>query len=317
MKYVLLALVLTLPAQAAESTASAGSGTEVSVSPGSKGGLQKKFEESETITDAKLKADAGSLSRISLKASLAYYGPPVSDLGAKDQPNPDNVVTPTKTAIAGSLGSRFRFDPDTSIALGAGVKNQYPFRSEGTSFTMSNPYLSYDRSFRWLGAQFVASPGVTLVTEETYRNVGEVFGVNAKLNGVYNIGASGFAVGADTSANYYFFNRDYIAPNPAAKTKAARFGDGAVQRLALSIAPNLKYNFSKSLSAITSWGFTLYNPRAQQSVLELRSRLVNQRIGLGYAITRDIYLNPYLQFYPTQFSWSTVTANISTVFSVL
>ncbi len=321
MRYLLLSLsFLSAPAFAADSaaTAPAAGAIPAASSETSSAGVMglKKFEETSVITDAKLKADAGSLTVVSLKANLAYYGPPVADLEAKDQPNPDGVVSATKTAISGSLGARYRFSPTTSISSGAGVKNNYPFHN-GQKMTMSNPYLSYDTSFRLGGVQMVAAPGVTLVTEEAFTRVAETWGVNAKLNGVYNLGESGFAVGADTSLAHYFFSREYDPGKPAVGKKKAIPGDGAVQRIALSINPNVKYNLTPKLSAITSWGFSLYNPRAEESRSEFRSRTVNQRVGVGYAVTRDVYLSPYIQFYPTQFSWRTATANISTVFSVL
>ncbi len=314
----LSSLLATSTAVGADSTVSAPTAAVESSesSTSTSGGVLKKFEESSVITDAKLKADAGSLSRVSLKANLAYYGPPVDNFGNKDQPNPDGVVSATKTAVSGSLGARYRFDPVTTISMGAGVKNNYPFHT-GQKLTMSNPYASYDKSFRVAGVQMVASPGLTLVTEEAYRNVGERWGISNKFNAVYNLGMSGFAVGSDNTLAYYFFDRDYKQDIPATKTKKMVRGDGAVQRISLTIAPNLKYNLTSKLSAITSLGFTFFNPRSESNRLEYRSRLMNQRLGVGYAVTREIYLNPYVQFYPTQFSWNTATANISTVFSIL
>jgi hypothetical protein len=44
---------------------------------------------------------------------------------------------------------------------------------------------------------------------------------------------------------------------------------------------------------------------------------MNEQLGVGYAITKVIYVNPYFQFYPTQFTWNTTTVNLSTVFSLL
>ena len=70
----------------------------------------KKFQENEKITDAKLKADGGSLSKYSLSATLSYYGPTLGDFSAADQPNPDGNGGNYETSLGGSLGGRYRFD---------------------------------------------------------------------------------------------------------------------------------------------------------------------------------------------------------------
>jgi hypothetical protein len=274
-------------------------------------GVLKKFHDTNVITDAKLKADAGSFTRFSLKANLSYYGPPVSDLGAKDQPNPDQVVTSTKTAVAGTVGARVRFDPTTTMSFGSGLKQTYPFREE-QKLAFTNPYLTYDKSLRLGDVQVVASPGVFYVNDEVLKAVGASWGAAARVSTAYNMGESKFAAGTDWIAVYNFFNRAY---RPGAGR--GKRGDGKVQRATLLVSPSLKYNFTRKLSAISSLGFTFWNPRAAESRLQFRGRRVNSRLGLGYAITSAVYVNPYLQLYPTRFTWKTVTANISTAFSVL
>ena len=266
--------------------------------------LNKKFEELKEITDAKMKADAGSLSRFSLRFGLTYYGPPVGDLGALNQPNPDSTVSNTATAISGSAGLRYRMSSSSSLSLTAGVSDQYPLRSV-QKLDANNPSLTWDKAFRIGNVQMLSSPGATFVTSAVYRNIGQSWGVNYGLSSVYAIPDSKFAVGVDAGVSYWFYNRAYVK------------SDGKVRRENLTAYPVVKYNITDKLNINTSSAFSLYNPRASTSRFDLYHRTFNQRVAIGYAITRDIYVAPYIQFYPSVMGLKTTTFNIATSFSVL
>jgi hypothetical protein len=266
--------------------------------------ILKKFQEDTEITDAKMKADAGSLSIISLRFNLSYYGPSPTNLNALDQPNPDSVVAPTATAISGSVGGRYRLNPSTTISLYAGVSDLYAFHPR-QNLDINSPTLSYDKIFRLAGIQMLSSPSLTFVTQKVYRNAGEVAGLNYNLSGVYNLGESRFAIGSDNVIGYYFFGRGYQAH------------DGKVRRMNLSLAPFVKYNWSDQLNLNTSTGFNLYNLRRDRPLTSYDSRTVTQKLGLGYAFNRDVYISPYLMFYPSRPRISETTLNLLTSFSLL
>ena len=288
------------------------------------GGLSKKFEEDKKITDAELKSRAGSLSQFSLKANLSYYGPTLENLSAADQPNPDGTVTGSAVGPSGSIGARYRLNPSSSITANAGLTAQYLFTSKPSKIDMNNPFVTYDKSFKLGGVQMVASPGLTLVTSNVYRPKGEILGLDARLYSSYNLGSSPISLGASTTASYYFFDREYIPDdaNNIALSKGRSVyktipHDGRIRRISVTVAPVIKYNVSSKFNVNTSFGLNFFNPRYYDNQLKFNSRVVNEWVGVGYAITRDIYINPYVQFYPTQFSWKTATVNLSTVISLL
>jgi hypothetical protein len=266
--------------------------------------ILKKYDEDTQITDAKLKADAGSLSSVSLRFNLSYYGPSPTNLGELNQPNPDGVASATQTAISGTLGGRYRLSPSTTISLYAGVSDLYAFHPQQT-LDLNSPTVSYDTTFRLAGIQFLSSPSVTMVTQQYYRSKGEAAGLAYYLAGVYNIGKSRFAVGAENSLGYYFFDRAMIPK------------DVLVRRVNLSLAPYLKYNFTEKLNVNTMAGFSLYNLRQAASPADLGTRLVTQKLALGYAVSRDIYVSPYLMFFPAQATIAETTINLLTSFSLL
>lgn len=269
----------------------------------------KKFEDSHTLTDAKLKADAGSLSRMSAKASLSYFGPTFGDLSAPEQPNPDGSVGTYSQAIKGSISARYRMTPDSTISAGTGISMIHPFH--GWSRTdVSNPFISYDFSNRFGPVQMRNSPGVKFTTVPNYTALGQIAEVSWDNSLVYSIGGR-FAMSFDSSLAYWVYSREY-RPGPLKKG-----GDGSASQYGISWYPGLKYNVSDAFNLNTSAGFSLQNPRAANDNAVLNNKTVSLRLGCGYAFSRDVYFAPYVQSYVTQLAFDTTTINVSGVFSVL
>jgi hypothetical protein len=283
------------------SSANAANSSSTSVSTG----INKKFQENTEITDAKLKAENGSLSRFSLAATLSYYGPTVGDLGAADQPNPDGTAGQYETSLGGSLGARWRLNPRMSFSAGTGIKAIHPFHGM-ERFDTNNPYLNFNLSDRIGEVQMRNSVGASIVTVPVYTKLGETAAFNYDNSLVYNLGLSGFAIGFDTSISYFVYNRGY---EPKDSKSAALYN--------VAVYPNLKYNISDKLSVNTSVNFSAYNPRIRANQSVLLNRTISERLGLGYAYTRDIYISPYVNFFPSNLSDDGTTINFSTVFSVL
>lgn len=268
------------------------------------GGINKKYEEDKDVTDAKLRADAGSLSQFSLRFNLSYYGPTLGDLSAKDQPNPDGTIGTYETALSGSLGARYRFDSASSMSFGTGLKAIHPLHGmERTD--MNDPYVSYDMLAKWGAIQVRQSPSVSYITTPNYKNVGEYGALKYDLSTVYNLGKSNYALGFDTSLGYFLYDR------PWKKT------DGRSAAYNIAFMPNAKYNFSDKLNVNTSINVSYWNARSNPDRYNLQNRTISQRLGIGYAYTRDIYLNPYINFFPSNARTEDTTINFSTVFSLL
>ena len=265
----------------------------------------KKFKENEEITDAKLKADSGSLSKYSLAVTLSYYGPTLGDFGAADQPNPDGNGGNYETSLGGSLGGRYRFNSQSSLTAGTGVKAIHPFHGM-ERFDVNNPYVSYNLTNKWGEVQIRNSTGFSVITVPNYTKVGEIAGLNWDASAIYNLGNTRFAIGLDTSVAYYFYNRGY-----------ERRDNISTSLYRVSAYPNVKYNVTDKLNINTSINFSAYNPRNRYDQSVLLNNSISERLGLGYAYTRDVFIAPYLNFYPNNLSDDGTTINFSTVFSVL
>ncbi len=262
-----------------------------------------KFSENQDITDSVLKANAGSLSHYSLRFNFSYSGPPLGDLEAKDQPNPDGTVAVTATALTGSFGGRYRFDSKSSLSLTAGLSDQYIFH-EGQRADINNPFLSYDRALQAFGIQMVSSVGAALITTSTLRAVSEVSSLNYSLSSIYEFGTSGLALGLDGTLAYYFFSRAWMAK------------DGKVRQENIGFNPSVKYNVNDKLNVYTGLGFAFWNPRSETDRGRLLAKTTTQKWGLGYAFTRDIYFTPFISSFPEKIALDMTTINFNTIFSL-
>ena len=297
----------------------------------------EKFPDSSGLTDPKLRAEQGSLRRYSGKFNFGYMGPIIGDLSNPYQPNPDGSVTHNPTNLRGNMALRYRLSPDSALNFGTGISRIRPFGDDSRT-DVSTPFVSYDISFRARAWQFRSSAQASLITNPESRNVGEVAGLSFTQSAYRNIHHTRWLAGMDISASTFVYGRGYqagpsatpIDPDPsisrakpiphrhhgtAASTFAA--GDGNAPTLNLNFYPTVKYRFNDNVGTYTSLAIEYYQPRSALGKLAIRDKALNQRLGLEYSITHDIYFSPYVAFYPEEISLNTTTINFSTVFSVL
>ncbi len=264
----------------------------------------KKFEEDKEITDSRLKADSGSLSRYSLKFSLSYFGPPIGDVANKYQPNPDGSLGVYSTSLGGSISGRYRMDSKSAISVGTGVSALTPFHGV-ERIDVKTPFISYDRNSRIGNVQMRNSYGASVTTVPNFRDVGQYASLSYDNSLIYNFGTSGFAAGLDTGANVFLYERDYVKK------------DGKASRWVVGFYPQVKYNINDKTNIYTSVAMNFWNPRFRSSEADLWNKTITGRLGMGMAFTRDIYFAPYLNFYPDNPRTETTTVSFSTIFSIL
>ena len=264
----------------------------------------KKFEDNREITDAKLRAEAGSMSRYSFKMDLTYTGAAVATPFAKEQPNPEKLVRVNATQLTASVGGRYRMSPNSSIFLGTGLSALHPFHGDGR-WDVKNPSLGYDFVDRLGDVQMRIAMGANIETTPEMRNVAQTGGLNLINSFVRNIGSSGFALGADIVLIYKIFNRNY------------QTSDRFVARDFVFVSPVVKYNFSDRLNLSTNIAKPFIGPRSVSDEWALQPQPLTQRLTLGYAYSKDVYIAPFINLYPEKFAWNTTTLNFMSVFSVL
>ena len=265
---------------------------------------QKKFEDDSEITDTKLKADEGSRSEYSLKFTLSYAGPGLDSLNSPKLPNPDGSIGTYDSNIGGAIGARIRLSPEAAVSVGSGVTVIDPAQG-ATRYDTRNPFVSYDVSSKWGGFQIRNSFSLTDTTNPDYMIVGETGGVGYTNYVVYNLPNSRFALELDSSLSYWFFNRGYVTSDRTA-------GD-----YFLTFYPYVKYNATEKLNINSSLALQYMNPRSVDNPSVLTNKTLSQQLAVGYAITHDIYISPYINFYPAELTAASTTINFATTFSLL
>lgn len=268
---------------------------------------QKKFEEDERINDLQIRADAGSLSRYSMKLVMGYAGPEITNLASPNIPNPDNRSNDMRSNVSSIIGVKYRLTPNDGIYFSGGLK-AYIRAQSGDNQDLTNPSLSYDHTYLFSRAvQAHTTVMGTMVTNSYYRPQGETFGATVSQMVKWNIGLTRWVLGGNVEASNYFYNRGY---DP--KSDGKKLAD-----YAFNIIPSLEYKLTSSLNLNTSYSKSIAHYRKTTDAATFDgSPLWNGRVGVGWAVKHDIYLNPYITFYPEAMSWQYASLGLSSVINV-
>lgn len=283
----------------------------------------KKFEEDKRITDREMKAQAGSLSRYSLKFDLSYTGPAINDLSDPNQPNPDSRPRPNRTSLSGYPALRYRMTPNDAINLSTGIKWFTPYqRVTGgeaitpkgeKSYEVSNPGISYDHTYLAGKAQMRSGVNASYITSDYYEVRGEVASLGFKQGVKYVPGTTRLILGFSYDIDYYFFDRGYQETWPGQKKGV---GDGKVSTYYQSFIPSVEYKLLDNLTFRTSIAWSYSNLRSEDSDWYWQEVEPTGRVGFGWAATREVYFSPYLSFYSKHPAIDSTGLAFSTVFSI-
>lgn len=272
----------------------------------------KKFTEDRRITDNELKAQAGSLSRYSMKFDLSFQGPPVGNLSDASVPNPDRRPVDDRTSLSGYTGLRYRLSPNDAISASTGLKWFTPYQSMtgkdvekergAKDYDFTNPQVSYDRTYPLGALQLRSTARVALITAKYYTDRGEYASLGGAQSLKWNV--ERWILGMSADVDFYGFNREY------------QRGDGRVSNYYITMIPSVEYKLTDKLNFKTSVGYSLSNMRMNGSWWLWDPVQPTARSGIGWAVTREIYFNPYLNYFWERPAWRTTSLSFSTVFSI-
>jgi hypothetical protein len=279
----------------------------------------KKFEEDKKISDLELRANAGSLNRYSLQFFLGYTGAPVNDLGDPDRPNPSNLPGDYRTYMSGNASLRYRLDRKSGINFGTGMSFYEPLqaltgqeqtrpRSDAKNYGVNNPSISIDRTYGVGATQMSSKVSVAEVTDAGYKASGEWASAGYTQYVKWVPFQTRFILGFKTSLDYYAYARDYLAyKDPQHK------GDGNSSNYYVTLIPSVEYKLTDKVNFNTSLGYSYYQARKDNS---WSHPLTTWRVGAGWAIARDIYINPYINFFAESPALDTTNFAFNTTFSI-
>lgn len=265
---------------------------------------QKKYEEVKEVTDAELRAKAGSRSQWSLSGHLGYSGPRIDRLHEEVRPNPDNRPQPKETSVSGSLGGRYRLSSSTSISADTGLRFFTPL-SGAKEGEFDDPSMSLEKLYKLWELQMRSRYTVSVTTSDIYASQGQVGGLNMSHDFKRRLSQLSpvlFSVGS--SFNWFLFDRPF------------RNTDMRVSNYLFSVYPGLQYNIQDNLHVGSSLAFGYSNLRGDENWWNWDKNLWSQRLSLGYGLTRNAFLSPYLNFFPEKFTWDTTSFNMNVYFNL-
>lgn len=305
MSLILAGSLVALAAQGEEQTNNQNANTStVNVSD-----LQKAQEKAEDIdqeiTNARMRSELGSKSLFSFKSSLGYSGGSLQKPLDSIRPNYRASATIESLAtLSGNIGMNYRVSKGGNLSLGTGISIMDPLHGDITANTfkdpraskkgveqkraqVSTPYVDYSHGYRAMNMQMISSMTYSHYTEQDATDYYNLLG-NVSLNQTVlaDLGESAWQAGLSLS-----FDKD-IAKGAFAESAP----DNMRQDFGVGLYPFAEYAFNDNYSFRTVFGyFQFVKYEESKELIQLEPY---QSVGVGMALTRDIYLYPNVQFTP-------------------
>lgn len=266
------------------------------------------------ITNNKLRAELGSKSKWSIKTSFGYNGGSVEKPTDRVRPNyrgaPNSL--PAMTNLVGNVGIKYSVSKRDSISLSTGVTARNPFHGDLSRSVVDNPTrggrkvdrygadtpsIDYTRAYKAAGLQMISSATYSHMTLPEYTEVmNQIGALSLDHTMLASFEGSGWEVGLSFSLGFSFYrggvDADYMKANP-----------GTLQDdFSYAAYPFAEYAFNDKVSFRTVFGyFNMTHYKSNGGAGDpgaVENTTPYQSVGIGYAMTRDIYLYPNIQFVP-------------------
>jgi len=249
------------------------------------------------VTNPRLRAVSGSKSKWSMTFGLTYNGGALNNPFGLKRPdiygNPENE---TLTSFGGSISGRYRLNKKNSFTLGFGFGYLAPFRDDGDSnrdqLNVSNPGVGYNRVEKLGMFQLVSSLDYVFGTSVVFKEQNLQGFLSLGITVLTNFNESRFNLGLAFSYTPFFYKDDPV-PFDTRTTYSIGF------------YPFFEFEFTKVWYFRTVLGFLNYEHVRSDidgSPFSMTTAPHYISVGIGIAITRDIYLYPNVQFLPKDFS---------------
>lgn len=241
------------------------------------------------ITNAQLRAKSGSKSKVSIKTSFTYTGGSLVKPASEDRPEifvSDAVEV--KTKLSGNIGVKMKVSEQNSLSFGTGVGILTPFHGSASTVNdrsqYENPYLGYthlERSGDW-----------QMMSDISWTHYTARYAKMAKLNDSFTVSQTVLRE----------LGRSGWNGSLSLGLSVSTYEDGKREGRSdyfLLLYPSLEYAFNDRYSFRTVFSYFNYmHMMTEPALLKLENNTRYQSMGLGVALTRDIYFYPNVQFIP-------------------
>ncbi|WP_413581535.1 hypothetical protein [Bdellovibrio sp. HCB288] len=312
---LILAGTLVVATAQAEENQNANTST-VKVTDVQKKDEQNKGDLDQEITNAKMRAESGSKSKLSIAMDLTYNGGNLEDPFGPIRPNYAGVSgADSNTSLSADIAVAYRLSARDSLRFGAGANIDTPLQNNTSETTnqdgyrkasVSTPYVSWGRSFRAMDLQQSVSVGGYYYTTPYMT---EVYKANSSLSASWTvlgeIPNTNWQPGLSLSLSYVFFDDGANAGDTASSGGAGR------SDCSIGLFPFIEYAFNDMFSFRTVFRPSSFDHYRNDDATTFDHNMWTQSVGLGIAMTRDVYLYPNFQFAPEYAQADTTNVGIS------
>jgi hypothetical protein len=270
------------------------------------------------ILNARLRAESGSKSKFSMSVKGAYTGGSVESAFGQKRPllssDPGNQDF---TSLDIGLNARYRSTKNDSFTLGTAFGFVTPFQGrvnkEKDAINVNDPNIGYNRVGKVFGLQTVGTVSYAYGTSIPSRRIDETHQGGLSYNVMKDFG-NGLTAGASLATGYNFYASK---AGENANARSTSYGNDRRTEFSLGLFPQAEYAITDKLAARTVFGY--FNWRhlyGDQNRFRMLQTYVYQSIGVGWSITRDIYLYPNIQFVPDNIRSDFTNVALSTTINV-
>jgi hypothetical protein len=271
------------------------------IEPTSKLAGQDKTDQ--LITNRNLRSLNGSLSTWSFASTWNYQGGDINNPIGSSRPN----VTGSKDValvqnLSGTVGISYRLTEVDRLTLGIGLQMASPFSNEADSnfsesgkkefndtqgeLDASNPQLVYRRIMKPLGFQSILTATSTYYTQDALVDRGLESKNEVTLNSLYEFGKSRFSAGVVLQSAFFTHNKDDQSLEAVQPT------------FEFYALPITEYEINDLMNWRAVYRYYWYQQSRAQRSSEWTTLEPTISTGIGFSITRDIFLYPNVQFNP-------------------
>lgn len=257
----------------------------------------------ETLTNNKLRAETGSKSRFSIATAFNYDGGSLNKPLASDRPNIQGVTGATTVAdLNGTINAKYNITQKDSILVGGGLRwvtplqgSQRPKNYDGQMFDVYDPSVNYQRIYKIGNVQSYFQVGPTFYTRTNLTGEGYIANLGIYNVNAYDIGTSGVTIGLESGASLGFYK-------PPAAYNGMSADDVRDDESDYNgfLYPYLEYQITDKISFRTVSFLLSYEHTRLHPMNTFRQDKVIQSAGIGFSVTRDVFLYPNIQFVPDQ-----------------
>lgn len=290
----------TIPAARAVAPSASSNSSTKDLAPAKAPGTDKADE---LITNRNLRSLNGSLSTWSFASTWNYQGGDINKPIGSSRPN----VTGSQDValvqnLSGTVGINYRLTATDRLTLGMGLQMASPFSdNEDSKFSASgrrefrktqgeldasNPQLTYRRVMKPFGVQSVLTVQSTYYTQDALVDRGLQSKNEAHVNALYDFGGSKFSAGVVVQGAVFTHSKD---------DQALQAGQAAYEFYALPIT---EYEISDLMNWRAVYRYYWYQQNRAQKSSEWTTLDPTISTGIGFKITRDVFVYPNIQFNP-------------------